>query len=120
MPAWRRGRRRARRATGRPARQRACGAGTGRAWPRTLTRRSNHVPLIWRHGACAMSDCRRDRPAALALVLVRLDRVALLERQRDVVEAVEQPVLDLPVDLEAGASARPADLLGGEVDLRVA
>src|SRR5204863_4115256 len=60
------------------------------------------------------------RPAALALVLVRLDRVALLERQRDVVEAVERPVLDLPVDLEAGASARPADLLGGEVDLRVA
>jgi len=36
-----------------------------------------------------------DRATALAVVLVGGDRVLLPERQRDVVEAVEQPVLDL-------------------------
>ena len=42
------------------------------------------------------------------------------QRQRDVVEAVQQPVLDLRVDLEARRPARPADLLGGQVDLGLA
>ena len=43
----------------------------------------------------------------------------LRERQRDVVEPVQQPVLDLGVDLEPRAPARPPNLLGGEVDLRL-
>ena len=60
-------------------------------------------------------------PRALAVALVGVDRLVLLQRQRDVVEAVEQAVLDLGVDLEACAvPARPAHLLRGEVDLRLA
>ena len=43
---------------------------------------------------------RRHGSAALALALVRGDRVRLLQRQRDVVEAVEQAVAHVLVDLE--------------------
>ena len=60
----------------------------------------------------------RDRPGPLALGLVRRDRVVLGERQRDVVEAVEQAVLGLGVDVERGAAAVPRDLLRLEVDGR--
>src|ERR1700683_4666109 len=69
--------------------------------------------------ACS-SERGGNRPGSLAVSLVGGDRVLLSERQRDVVEAVQQPVLDLRVDLEVRATARPADLLGGEVDLRLA
>ena len=72
----------------------------------------------WRRGR---SERRGDRAAALAVALVGADRVVLLEGQRDVVEAVEQPVLDLRIDVEAArCPPAPADLLLGEVDLRLA
>src|SRR3954452_7621201 len=41
------------------------------------------------------------RAGSLALVLVGVDRARLLQRERDVVEAVQQPVLDVGVDFEA-------------------
>src|SRR5215217_463528 len=62
----------------------------------------------------------RDRTAALALGLVAVDRVLLLERHADVVEALEQPVPQLRVDLEPGLSPAPRDLLGGQLDRGVA
>src|ERR1700683_1980542 len=57
--------------------------------------------------------------ALLAPTLVGVDRVALLERHRDVVEPPEQPVADLMVDLEGDLATGEADLLLAQVDLPV-
>src|SRR4051795_10364526 len=63
------------------------------------------------------SERRGHGTAALAVALVGVDRLALLQAEGDVVEAVEQTVLDVGVDVEAGGAPRPTDLLLGEVDL---
>src|SRR5690606_3957220 len=58
----------------------------------------------------------RVRALALALALVGLDQVEFLQRERDVVQAVEQAVLGVGVDVELGDllpfGAVPAHLLG--------
>src|ERR1019366_5316336 len=59
----------------------------------------------------------RDRADTLELGLVLQDRAVLLERQRDVIEAAEQPTADFGVDLECDPATAEADLLRLEVDL---
>src|SRR5687768_16600373 len=59
-----------------------------------------------------------DRAGALAVALVGVDRVRLLERERDVVEPVEQAVADVVVELERHSAAVEAHLARLEVDLR--
>src|SRR4051795_10882722 len=58
---------------------------------------------------------------SLAVALVGLDCANLLQGERDVVEAVQQPVLDVWIDVEARrlktVPTHPADLLRREVDL---
>ena len=63
---------------------------------------------------------QRDGPGPLALALVGRDVVGLLERERDVVEPVEQPVAALGVELERHRAAVEADLERLEVDLALA
>src|SRR5436853_2923905 len=93
--------------------------GTSRSDPYVRTARQT-LPSYARGQPRSGSERCRDRPGALARGLVGVDRLALLERQTDVVEPVEQPVLDLRVDLERRAAAGPADLLGREVHLALA
>ena len=59
-------------------------------------------------------------PVALALGLERRDRVALLEGERDVVEALEQAAAALGVELERHGAAAEAHLERLEVDLGLA
>ena len=77
-----------------------------RAGPLHLRRRDavvgRRVPVA-RH-----PQARGDRAGALALGLVAVDRVAVLERHADVVQALEEAPLDLGVDLERGRAPRPS------------
>src|SRR5271170_2557132 len=61
----------------------------------------------------------RHRSAALEVTLVVRDRVVLLERQRDVVEAAEKAVADLVINLDRRLTAGEANLLLAQVDLSV-
>src|SRR5579875_3366504 len=70
-------------------------------------------------GGRGRSQCARHRPGTLPLGLVGGDRLLLLERERDVVEAVQEAVLGLRIDLERRRAARPADRLLREIDLRL-
>jgi len=62
------------------------------------------------------SQRARHRTGSLPVALVGRDGVVLLQGQGDVVQAVEQAVLDLRVDIEVGAASGPADLLAGQVE----
>src|SRR5215203_7386913 len=78
----------------------------------------------WRRGRARAGSARRSpargrsSPGALAeLLLVSLDSGGLLHGEADIVEAVEEAVLAVLVDLELDhAAVGAADLLGFEVD----
>src|SRR6266545_3933563 len=66
------------------------------------------------------SQCRGDGTAVrAAAALERRDRLLTLERDADVVEAVEQAVLDLLVELELDDPAGEGDRLVVHVDPRL-
>ena len=90
--------------SGRPARA-ATGAARQGAWGRVRRGVARRRSCRWR--SCIGcdprwlgSDGRRQRARLRALALEALDLVDVLERERDVVEAVQQPLPDLRVDLE--------------------
>src|SRR3954452_24744289 len=57
--------------------------------------------------AMPRSERRGHRPAPLAVALIGCDRILLLQRQADLVEAVEEAVLRVGVDVELRAAALP-------------
>src|SRR6266852_9952 len=78
---------------------------------RNTTSTARNAPCVMRPG------CSRPRPHVLGLLLVGFDLAALHHGEPDVVEAVEQAVLAVRVDLELDhAAVRTADFLLREID----
>src|SRR4051794_41938904 len=86
-------------------------------WPTSCTRGWTRACERRRAALRGRSEGGGDGAAALAVALVGVDRLALLQAQGDVVEAVEQAVPDVGADGETGGDAPPTDLLLGEVEL---
>src|SRR3954471_8011154 len=70
--------------------------------------------------SCGTLQIEGDRAGALALGLVGRDVLRLLEREVDVVEAVEESVAAVLVEREGHGAAAEADLAALEVDLGLA